>query len=519
MKKIKNKSRIKYVLILIFLSGIFIRIYEFGTVPNGLNQDEAFAGYEAWNILTTHHDTMGYYFPLYLFTNGGGMNALETYLLIPFIAIFGPKDWVIRVPQVIIAILSLPAVYGVARRIYDKNAAMWAVLMLAWSPWHIMMSRWGLESNLAPGMLLFGLYFFLKGTEKNAFFILSAFMYGLALYSYAVVWIYVPVILFLSVMYLIRQRKLLVTSRILWESVAIVAVLSIPLVLVLLVNYGLIGEINTKFFSIPKLDFLRTNQTSGYTLWENIKNLSRILLLQTDGLIWNSPTKFGLYYYFGILFILIGISASSYNFLKKFRKHEYAPEFFLLLQCMCGVILGLTSHVNVNRINIIFIPLLAMGGYGIELFCSFFAHMIPAVQKWIMKLMFALYLISFLAFAQYYFTDYQQESAAAFDSGLKEALQEAERSGKPIHINKSGIYPKVLYYVQMPVDQYIKTRVFSDWHPMPQSAGNLYFDMENATPDPDSVFILEEGADLSEFVKDGFEVKKYGSCSYVYYSE
>lgn len=133
MKK-KSKNRRIVLFILIFLSGIVIRVFDFGIVPNGLNQDEAFAGYEAWNILTTHHDTMGYRFPLYLFTNGGGMNALETYLMVPFIAIFGPQDWVIRIPQVIIAILSLPAAYGVARRIYDEKAALWAMMIIAWCP-------------------------------------------------------------------------------------------------------------------------------------------------------------------------------------------------------------------------------------------------------------------------------------------------------------------------------------------------------------------------------------------------
>lgn len=516
MKKI---SRSNYIFVLILLSGILVRLYDFGIVPNGLNQDEAFAGYEAWNILTTHHDTMGYYFPLYLFTNGGGMNALETYLMIPFIAIFGPQDWVIRVPQVIIAILSLPAVYGVERRIYDEKAALWAMMIVAWCPWHIIMSRWGLESNLAPGMLLFGLYFFLRGTENKWFYFLSALMYGLALYSYAVVWMYVPVILLLGALYLVRQGKLAMRSGALWGSAAIVALLAAPLVLVLLVNYGYIGEIKTRFFSIPKLDFLRTSQTDGYTLWQNAKNLAEILLLQSDGLVWNSPTKYGLYYSFGILFVLIGIGASTVSFCSKWRRREYAPEFFLLLQFLCGLCLGLTSHVNVNRINIIFLPMLMMGGYGVEVFCSFFMKALPRVRKWIPVGMACLYLISFLGFTEYYFTEYRQESAAAFDSGLKEALVEGEKSGKTIHISKSGIYPKVLYYVQMPVDVYMSTRVFSDWHPMPKSAGNLYFDMGLPEPDRNGVFILEEGVDVTAFLQEGFEVRKYGSCSYVYYPE
>lgn len=45
------------------------------------------------------------------------------------------------------------------KEIVDKSTGLWAMLLLSVCPWHIMMSRWGLESNLAPGFLLFGLTF------------------------------------------------------------------------------------------------------------------------------------------------------------------------------------------------------------------------------------------------------------------------------------------------------------------------------------------------------------------------
>lgn len=515
-KKI-HKRRI--VLFLLILTGVFARVFLFGSIPDGLNQDEAFAGYEAWNILTTGHDTMGYYYPLYLFTNGGGMNALETYLMIPFMAAFGPQDWVIRVPQVIVAVLSIPAAYGAAKRIYGERVGMWAMLLVAWSPWHIMLSRWGLESNLAPGMLLFGMYFFLRGLERKRYYVISALMYGLALYSYAMVWLYVPVILLVSAGYLIREKRLYWNDKVLWACIAIVGVMAIPLALVVLVNYGYIGEISTRFFSIPKLDFLRTNQTSGYTLWQNAVNLCGILFLQSDGLIWNCVDGYGLYYPIGILFILLGTVGTIHSFCNKCRQKKFAPEFFVLLQFLCGVFSGLVSHVNVNRINIIFLPMLIMGGYGIEIFCRKLGEIRPKLRRTTPILVLVVYAACFISFERFYFVEYRQYSAAAFDAGLEEALQEAEGSGKTIHINKSGIYPKVLYYLQMPVDDYIATRVFSDWHPMPQSAGNLYFDMGNAVPDKNGVFILEAGADLEPFVDAGFEVNQYGSCSYVYYPE
>lgn len=51
-----------------------------------------------------------------------------------------------------------------------------------------MMSRWGLDTNLAPGFLLLGFYFFVRGLETDGYLILSALFYGLSLYCYAVIW-------------------------------------------------------------------------------------------------------------------------------------------------------------------------------------------------------------------------------------------------------------------------------------------------------------------------------------------
>lgn len=521
----KNRSlKNRYIILFLFFTGVAARLYQFGLVPNGLNQDEAFAGYEAWNLLTTHHDTMGYHFPVYLFTNGGGMNALETYLLIPLMAIFGPKDWVIRVPQVVIAILSLPAVYGIAQRVYGKAVAVWTLMIVSWCPWHIMLSRWGLESNLAPGMLLFGLYFFLRGAEKQRFYLLSAFFYGVSLYSYAVVWLYVPVILVVSVIYLLHEKKLSWNSRILWGCIGILVVMGAPLVLVLAVNYGYIGEIRARFFSVPKLDFLRTTQTDGYTVIEKLQNLWKLLVKQSDGLIWNSPEKYGLYYPYGVIFVLIGMMRTIRRLLRKMKKKQYAPELFIILQFTCALILGVTSHVNVNRINMIWFPLLLMEGCGVEAVCRKGGQLlgrkcgIPGKRAVLIGIA-AVFLLSFVGFEHYYFTDYKKPVEIAFDGGMKEALEEAEKSGKTIHINRMGMYPKVLYYTRMPVDDYMATRVFSEYHPMLRSAGNLYFDLNAAVPDRNGVFILQEDFDCSKFIQEGFHFKHYGSCIYAYYPE
>ena len=92
---------------LILAIGIFARVFRFGLVPGGINQDEAFAGYEAWALLNYGIDTAGYHNPVYLTAWGSGMNALESYLMMPFIALFGLKVWVIRLPQLIVSCMSL----------------------------------------------------------------------------------------------------------------------------------------------------------------------------------------------------------------------------------------------------------------------------------------------------------------------------------------------------------------------------------------------------------------------------
>ena len=192
---------IRTLFALFLLAGAAVRFWRFGSVPEGLNQDEAFAGYEAWCLLTTGRDSLGHSLPVYLTAWGSGMNALESYLILPFLALFGRTALAVRLPQLIVGLLSLPAAYGVGKRAAGRWAGLCGMLLLAVCPWHVMLSRWGLESNLAPGFLLFGLYFFLRGMEDSRWLLPSALMYGLALYCYATLWPFVPLILLLQAGY------------------------------------------------------------------------------------------------------------------------------------------------------------------------------------------------------------------------------------------------------------------------------------------------------------------------------
>lgn len=77
--------------------------------------------------------------------------------------------------------------------------------ILSLVPWHIMMSRWGLESNLFPSFFLFGLFFLLYGDNKQYRFLFTGFFWGLSLYCYSAMWVIMPFLVLGIVGYILMQ--------------------------------------------------------------------------------------------------------------------------------------------------------------------------------------------------------------------------------------------------------------------------------------------------------------------------
>lgn len=120
-QKLEKIDKLDIIFAIIFLAAVFIRVWQFGKIPGGINQDEAFSGYEAYSLLNYGKDSSGYANPVYFEAWGSGMNALNSYLMMPFIAIFGLKVWAIRIPQCIIACLTILAVYLLVNEMFNKK--------------------------------------------------------------------------------------------------------------------------------------------------------------------------------------------------------------------------------------------------------------------------------------------------------------------------------------------------------------------------------------------------------------
>ena len=511
---------------LILALGLTVRLWRFGTLPAGLNQDEAFAGYEAWSLLHYGMDSAGYAWPVYLTAWGSGMNALESYLMLPFLALFGRQVWAVRLPQLLVGCLSLPALFGTVKRCADRETALWAMLLLAICPWNILLSRWALESNLAPGMLLFGTYFFLRGLENSRFLLASALCYGLALYAYATIWPILPFVLLLQGLYCARWGCLRM-DRYLAAALLLLFLLALPLLLFLAVNLGWMEELRLPFLSVPRLLMLRSGEISLRHIPENLKNLFTILWQQSDGLSWNSvgaiggikdthgPGEllrsgglYGLFYILTPPFILLGLLLCLIRLCR--GGGRFTPAALLLIWTLAGLILGALVHVNINRVNILFLPVLVLAAVGLRWFCGLFRGRLT-------PLLLAAYLFLFVSFCGFcYFppqSDYQTRLRYAFGDGLDRALAAAEEQQGTIVLDGQIYHSTVLFYTGTPVEDYRATVEYERYpatYLHPTRFTRFRFDYDGEAPEEDACYILSPWTDDSALRAEGFHAEDYG---------
>ncbi len=446
MTSLKKWNNIIFVFILLLAT--FVRLYKLGTLPIGLNQDEAYAGYEAFSLLQNGVDSWGYRFPVYFIGWGSGMNVLYSYILIPFFYVLGLDVFTLRLPQALCAIISCYVFYRLLRLMYNKNKALAGLFLVTIMPWHIMLARWGLEANLAPAMILCGFYFFCRSFKKSKYLLLSAFFYTLAMYAYATCWVFVIISFALQLIYFLIYRRLF---KIVFISGLIYTLCVVPLILLILVNSSVIEPIESTYFSIPKLIYWRGHEIGFDNLAVKFPHLVNILIHQDDHLIQNRMAQWGMFYKFSGLFILYGMYALGKRAFTEIKKRDFSVSLCILIEILIGLIYSLTLYPCINRLNFLwfFVLLTLVAG-------------VVSLPKWLLRIALVLYAISFIFFVKDYFTQYNKVVATSFSLGLEEALTIADeyrqKHNQNIYILETvALYPKILFLKKIQQEEYIKT--------------------------------------------------------------
>lgn len=210
---IKKAGTKRVILISIIILASFLRLWNLGNVPPSASLDEASIGYNAYSVLKTGGDEFGK-FPL-ISQRGYDDWRRSTYLLlvIPFVAILNLSVVAVRLPAVILSILTVWATYEIALHFFPKRSnfsitfASLSAFILAISPWHIYISRLGHESNACLSFLVFGILFFLKGLKNTKLLLLSGLFLTMSMISYYSGQVFVP-LLVLGLLIIFRKKLL-----------------------------------------------------------------------------------------------------------------------------------------------------------------------------------------------------------------------------------------------------------------------------------------------------------------------
>lgn len=447
--------------LLLFVLGATVRILYITSIPPGLNQDEASIGYDAYAILHYGMDRNGIHLPVHLIAWGSGQNALYAYLSMPFILLFGLTPLSVRALSLVMGLLGMIFFYLIMKQLSGSSrAGIAAMFFIAINPWHIMMSRWALESNLFPTLILMAVYFLVRSFANPGWFYAFTGMLALSLYAYGTAYFFVPLFA-LGTAILLLYSKVLKLRTLLWNMMLFV-VLALPIFLFVVINRYSDQSIATPVFTIPKLTMPRVEQISSVfsgqlmqTAADNFSAFTRLMLSGSDGLPWNSISPYGYAYPVALPFALIGLAVLVHQWWT--RRREAAGQGVLLLWFLIAVLMAFITNVNINRINIIFYPFVMLVSAG-------FVWLAGRV-KGAAILAAAVFALMFILFSNAYFREFPERIGPAFYDSFGEAVQYAsEHSPGEIYITNQVNMPYiyVLFYEKINPQEFQDSVVYAN---------------------------------------------------------
>lgn len=180
----------------VVLLGAFLRFWDLGGVPPGLQQDEAVYGYDAFSILKTARDHHGALLPMLgTETFGDWSTPLQTFLTVPAVAGLGLNVEAVRTVTAVLGVVAIPATCFTAHLLFRRPlAGLIAATLIAVSPFAVHLSRFAVIPSTVPAMLALTLALVLWSLQKrNGYaFVLAALFAGLTVASYHTMKVFVP---------------------------------------------------------------------------------------------------------------------------------------------------------------------------------------------------------------------------------------------------------------------------------------------------------------------------------------
>lgn len=501
----------KYVWLIIILVSIANFIFRLSKVPQGLHVDEAGAMYDAICLSQYGVDRYLYKMPIYLINFGGGQSALYAYLAGIMMKILGVSTTVFRLPAVILSLISMICFYQMLTEHFGKKQGLFGIFLLAIVPWNIMKSRWGLDCNLMSSMMLISIFLLCHAIRSNkiGLYLISGVFWGLTLYTYVISYLVIPIFLGSVLLYGCVLKKINLKEIVFF--IVPLGLLAIPLLFMILQNSGYLSNISLPGVSIPQLWFFRGGEIALANVPENIRNIFEIIFIK-DFLNYNAIPIFGTLYKMSIPLVIFGVIESIPHIGRSIKQKEFNLDAVMMIAWIVEFTIGLCIvELNINKINAIYIPLIY---FAARFLCS-----LASQGKRLGGItVVCLYMISFIMFEQYYFTDFANTNLTFFEQEIIEISQQAEGLQKPrIYIENciKQIYIYTLIATPISPDEFQENLKIENG--MVTEYGKYQFRIPQKI-DENAVYIIKnDEVKKNELVAYGFQEERNGEFSLFYF--
>lgn len=519
--QLKNKSwQIRTGLLLIMALVVLVRVYKFW-LTMGLDLDEAMGGYNAWSISKYGVDMMLKPLPVYFYAWGSGMNALYLYLAIPFIKLFGLTLSVYRLPMVLFSILAaFYFLYALLKTNWKDSNIIILMIILFLSPAMITSSRWAVESNIFPSLVVVAtatmiLFLSSEGWKKSLLFVLYNVFLGISAYAYSNNWLFLACATLLVYGWLIFTKKVNIKQVVI--GVTTILLLVWPLALFMYVNYISHKELQVLGLTITKMaisrgssQFALGNGVVG--IWNNIVAATTMMVTGNDGMVRVELPIFGPFYPFMLVFAIVGL-------FKKVSSKFNDLDTYMLLLLLASIPTFILILPNFVHYNAMFVPILYFEYVGLQ----------SILDTKFMKVSFLVTMAVLLSlFAKSYLVTNAAElhdGGIEVSSDVRNAIDATHKfkDKKVVFVTRYGkqYYPVVLFYEHISPEKFFKTRekLKPADHLEYSYFDKYYFEgnLDNLKISKNRVYIVQNnvGLDLSKFSKSKSEI--YGTYTVYYY--
>lgn len=425
IENVNNVIKNNKVLLLIFVTALFLRTVYLDTFPVAITHDEHEYIMNARSLFYTGENIP--FTPLGFLLGSSteydqAIAEIPSYILAPLIGPFPESQFLARLPFAIVSSFTVVLIYLIVFTLTNKKSlSLIAALILAFNPWSIHFGRTAFEFNFALFFYLIGIYFLIIFNNWKILYSMLFFILGFLSYHGAKV-------LFFPLIFILVLFKFFSGNEIKRKPLLILLGLAFCVVILYSLNlkFQPTGSRVSELFPNQQESASYIDQERGLSIYGFQQQIfinkltypfTRVVdtylhSFSTDFLFINGEVrgaysfwKHGLFYYIDFILILVGLIG-----LYIISKKAAFLIFAIILVSPVPSALNFSDQSYVIRSSLMFPFLCVLSGTGIWFLISNLKYM----KKTIASLLIVIYIISIANFLNLYFTRYPVYASEGF---------------------------------------------------------------------------------------------------------